>query len=145
MLYISMHLQMIHDFHDEPLLKNFILCAGKKIFPSFHFRITRCIYSVGKDGFARHLLNHVRLVLSFPKTIPMPVSAFYVLCCLFPSHFLLLCSNAPGSAADGAWPVGVGRQPALARNFQFQLDLTEGGSYYPYTEVGSEKNTPAVS
>lgn len=30
MLYISMHLQMIHDFHDEPLLENLILCAGKK-------------------------------------------------------------------------------------------------------------------
>lgn len=81
----------------------------------------------------------------FSQIIPMPVSAFSVLCCLFPSHFLLLCSDTPGSAADGAWPVGVGRQPALARNFQFQLDLTEGGSHYPYTEVGSEKNTPAVS
>lgn len=54
-------------------------------------------------------------------------------------------SDTPGSAADGAWPVGVGRQPALARNFQFQLDLTEGGSHYPYREVGSEKNKPAIS
>lgn len=81
----------------------------------------------------------------FPSNHSHACLDFLVLCCLFPSHFLLLCSNTPGSAADGAWPVGVGRQPALARNFQFQLDLTEGGSYYPYTEVGSEKNTPAVS
>lgn len=112
--------------------------------PQFIF-IQQNSLSVLKDGFARQRQIHGCLMHLFSQTIPMPVSAFQALCCLFPSHFLLLCSDTPGSAADGAWPVGVGRQPALARNFQFQLDLTEGGSHYPYTEVGSEKNTPAVS
>lgn len=74
------------------------------------------------------------LMHRLPQTIPMSVSAFQPLCCLFPSHFLLLSSDAPGSAADGAWPVGVGRQPALARNFQFQLDLTEGGEAITRTQ-----------
>lgn len=80
-------------------------------------------------------------IILFCQSIPMSAWALKARCCLFPSHFLLLRSDTPGSAADGAWPVGVGRQPALARNFQFQLDLTEGGSHYPHRDVGSEKNT----
>jgi len=39
------------------------------------------------------------------------------------------------SAADRGWPVGVGREPAMARNFQFQLDLTGVGG----VQVGSVK------
>lgn len=81
----------------------------------------------------------------FPKPFPCLSQLSRPSAVCFLLTFSSFCSDTPGSAADGAWPVGVGRQPALARNFQFQLDLTEGGSHYPYTEVGSEKNTPAVS
>lgn len=61
---------------------------------------------------------------------------------LFVSFFSLSPPRARHSvrAAAGAGPVGVGTQPAPARNFQFQLDLTRGGCS-PHTEVGGEKNS----
>lgn len=97
------------------------------LFPKFLFMWCISIQNL----FANRWQIHGCLIHLFSQTIPMAVSAFQALCCLFPSHFLLLCSDTPGSAADGARPVGVGRQPALARNFQFQLDLTEGGEPLP--------------
>lgn len=57
--------------------------------------------------------------------------------CLFTSLHCPLFSLALSlrSAADRGWPVGVGREPAVARNFQFQLDLTGVGG----VQVGSVK------
>lgn len=55
--------------------------------------------------------------------------------CLFTSLHCPLFSLALRSAADRGWPVGVGREPAVARNFQFQLDLTGVGG----VQVGSVK------
>lgn len=54
--------------------------------------------------------------------------------CLFTSLHCPLFSLAL-SAADRGWPMGVGKEPALARNFQFQLDLTGVGG----VQVGSVK------
>lgn len=57
--------------------------------------------------------------------------------CLFTSLHCPLFSLALAlrSVADRGWPVGVGREPAVARNFQFQLDLTGVGG----VQVGSVK------
>lgn len=52
-----------------------------------------------------------------------------------PSFLTLSLALSLRSAADRGWPVGVGREPAVARNFQFQLDLTGVGG----VQVGSVK------
>lgn len=61
--------------------------------------------------------------------------------CLFTStHGSLFSLALALSAADRGWPMGVGKEPAVARNFQFQLDLTGVGG----SSSGQCENTPSV-